>query len=33
MIQLSPPLIIGQTEFDEITATLRSVLTEAGKLL
>jgi adenosylmethionine-8-amino-7-oxononanoate aminotransferase len=26
VIQLAPPLIIGQTEFDDIAATLRSVL-------
>lgn len=29
VIQLAPPLIIGQPEFDEIEAILRSVLTEA----
>ena len=29
VIQLSPPLIVGQPEFDEIEQTLRSVLTEA----
>ena len=29
VIQLSPPLIVGQTEFDEIEGILRSVLTEA----
>ena len=29
VIQLSPPLIVGQSEFDLIESTLRSVLTEA----
>jgi adenosylmethionine-8-amino-7-oxononanoate aminotransferase len=29
VVQLSPPLIIGQPEFDEIEQTLREVLTEA----
>jgi len=29
VVQLSPPLIIGQAEFDEIEQILRSVLTEA----
>jgi adenosylmethionine-8-amino-7-oxononanoate aminotransferase len=29
VIQLSPPLIIGQSEFDEIESILRGVLTEA----
>jgi len=29
VIQLSPPLIVGQAEFDEIEQILRSVLTEA----
>ncbi len=29
VIQLAPPLIIGQKEFDDIESTLRSVLTEA----
>lgn len=33
VIQLSPPLIIGQTEFDEIGRILREVLTEAYALL
>src|SRR5665213_4555840 len=33
VIQLSPPLIIGQTEFDEIEQMLRSVLTEAQTIL
>jgi adenosylmethionine-8-amino-7-oxononanoate aminotransferase len=33
VIQLSPPLIIGQTEFDLIEQTLRSVLTEAWSIL
>jgi adenosylmethionine-8-amino-7-oxononanoate aminotransferase len=31
VIQLSPPLIVGQAEFDEIEEILRSVLTEAWK--
>ena len=29
MIQLAPPLIIGQPEFDDIEQRLRAVLTEA----
>jgi hypothetical protein len=29
VIQLSPPLIVGQKEFDDIESILRSVLTEA----
>ena len=29
VIQLSPPLIVGQAEFDEMEQILRSVLTEA----
>ena len=33
VVQLAPPLIIGQSEFDEITSILRSVLTEAGNRL
>ncbi len=33
VIQLAPPLIIGQPEFDQIEATLRSVLTEAWSIL
>jgi adenosylmethionine-8-amino-7-oxononanoate aminotransferase len=33
VVQLSPPLIIGQPEFDEITAILRDVLTTAGAML
>jgi adenosylmethionine-8-amino-7-oxononanoate aminotransferase len=33
VIQLAPPLIIGQSEFDEIEQILRSVLTEAWTLL
>jgi adenosylmethionine-8-amino-7-oxononanoate aminotransferase len=33
VIQLAPPLIIGQTEFDVIESTLRSVLTEAWSIL
>ena len=33
VIQLAPPLIAGQAEFDEIEQILRSVLTEAYTLL
>ncbi len=33
VIQLAPPLIVGQPEFDEIEGILRSVLTEAWTLL
>jgi len=33
VVQLAPPLIIGQPEFDEIVGVLRSVLTKAGNLL
>jgi adenosylmethionine-8-amino-7-oxononanoate aminotransferase len=33
VVQLAPPLIIGQPEFDEIEGILRSVLTEAWSLL
>ena len=33
VVQLAPPLIIGQREFDEIESTLRSVLTEAWQRL
>jgi len=33
VIQLAPPLTIGQPEFDEIEQILRSVLTEAGTRL
>ncbi len=33
VVQLSPPLIIGQAQFDEIGAILRDVLTEAYALL
>ncbi len=33
VIQLAPPLISGQTEFDAIYEILHSVLSEAGKLL
>jgi adenosylmethionine-8-amino-7-oxononanoate aminotransferase len=33
VIQLAPPLIIGQAEFDEIEQILRSVLTEAWQRL
>ncbi|MBK6874762.1 MAG: aspartate aminotransferase family protein [Kineosporiaceae bacterium] len=33
VVQLAPPLIIGQSEIDDITSTLRSVLTEAWSRL
>jgi adenosylmethionine-8-amino-7-oxononanoate aminotransferase len=33
VIQLAPPLIVGQTEFDDIEQRLRSVLTEAWSRL
>nr|WP_296772633.1 aspartate aminotransferase family protein [Rhodococcus sp. (in: high G+C Gram-positive bacteria)] len=33
VVQLAPPLICGQKEFDEMEQILRSVLTEAGELL
>ncbi|AYJ49189.1 aspartate aminotransferase family protein [Rhodococcus sp. P1Y] len=33
VVQLAPPLICGQKEFDEMESILRSVLTEAGQLL
>ena len=33
VVQLAPPLIIGQPEFDHIEQTLRSVLTEAWSIL
>jgi len=33
VIQLAPPLIIGQKEFDEIEQILRHVLTEGQKIL
>jgi hypothetical protein len=33
VIQLAPPLIVGQKEFDDIERTLRSVLTEAWSIL
>jgi len=33
VIQLAPPLIIGEREFDEIESALRDVLTRAGDLL
>ena len=33
VVQLAPPLIIGQSEFDEIEQILRSVLTEASSRL
>ena len=33
VVQLAPPLIIGQPEFDEIEQILRGVLTEAWSIL
>ena len=33
VVQLSPPLIVGQAEFDEMESILRSVLTTAGAML
>jgi len=33
VVQLSPPLIVGQPEFDEIAGILREVLTTAGAML
>ncbi|MGB6275076.1 MAG: aspartate aminotransferase family protein [Rhodococcus sp. (in: high G+C Gram-positive bacteria)] len=33
VVQLAPPLICGQKEFDEMEQILRSVLTEAGNLI
>ena len=33
VVQLSPPLIVGQAEFDEIESILREVLTTAGAML
>src|SRR5205814_4591028 len=33
VIQLAPPLIVGQTEFDDIEQRLRGVLTEAWSRL
>jgi adenosylmethionine-8-amino-7-oxononanoate aminotransferase len=33
VVQLAPPLIIGQSEFDDIEQMLRGVLTEASNLL
>jgi Adenosylmethionine-8-amino-7-oxononanoate aminotransferase len=33
VVQLAPPLIIGQPEFDEIEGKLRTVLTEAWSIL
>jgi adenosylmethionine-8-amino-7-oxononanoate aminotransferase len=33
VVQVAPPLICGQAEFDEMEQKLRYVLTEAGKLL
>lgn len=33
MIQLAPPLIAGQAEFDEMEQILRHVLTEASEVV
>jgi adenosylmethionine-8-amino-7-oxononanoate aminotransferase len=33
VVQLAPPLVAGQKEFDDIEAILRSVLTEAWSIL
>jgi len=33
VIQISPPLVAGQAEFDEITSILGEVLTEASALM
>jgi adenosylmethionine-8-amino-7-oxononanoate aminotransferase len=33
VLQISPPLVAGQAEFDEIAGILGDVLTEAGKLM
>jgi adenosylmethionine-8-amino-7-oxononanoate aminotransferase len=33
VIQLAPPLIIGQPEFDEMEQILRHVLTEGQKII
>ena len=33
MIQLAPPLIVDQPEFDEIEQILRAVLTEGQNIL
>jgi len=33
VIQISPPLIAGQQEFDEITGILGDVLAEAWKMI
>ena len=33
VVQLAPPLVCGQSEFDEIEQILRSVLTEAYSLI
>jgi adenosylmethionine-8-amino-7-oxononanoate aminotransferase len=33
VLQISPPLVAGQAEFDEIAGILGEVLTEAGKLM
>jgi adenosylmethionine-8-amino-7-oxononanoate aminotransferase len=33
VVQISPPLVAGQAEIDEITGTLGDVLSEASKML
>jgi 4-aminobutyrate aminotransferase-like enzyme len=33
VLQISPPLVAGQAEFDEIVGILGEVLTEAGELM
>jgi hypothetical protein len=33
VIQISPPLVAGQAEFDEITGILGDVLEEAGQMM
>jgi adenosylmethionine-8-amino-7-oxononanoate aminotransferase len=32
-VQLSPPLIAGPEQFDEIVSILRPVLTQAGEMM
>ena len=33
MIQISPPLVAGQAEFDEMAGILGDVLEEAGRMM
>ena len=33
MIQISPPLVAGQAEFDELAGILGDVLEEAGRMM